>query len=75
MALSESGDEKMVSLNFTSWNHVEGWLRGIDALRRAVIWRTLADVRLALPRRFSARHELELPALAGHERQLGRAVR
>jgi hypothetical protein len=34
-----------------------------------------AAVRLALQRRFSARHELELATLAGHERQLGRAVR
>jgi hypothetical protein len=26
---------KVVSLNFTSWNQLEGWLRGLEALRQA----------------------------------------
>jgi len=32
---SESADEKMVSLNFTSWNQIARWLRRLDALRTA----------------------------------------
>jgi hypothetical protein len=35
LAASESADEKMVSLNFTSWNQLDGWLRQVDGLRRA----------------------------------------
>jgi hypothetical protein len=35
LAPSESADEKMVSLNFTSWNQIDKWLRDLDTLRRA----------------------------------------
>ena len=35
LAPSESADEKMVSLNFASWNQLERWLNGVDLLRRA----------------------------------------
>ena len=35
LAPSDSADEKMVTLNFASWNHVEGWLRRLESLRTA----------------------------------------
>jgi hypothetical protein len=35
LAPSESAAEKVVSLNFTSWNRLDGWLRVVDALRQA----------------------------------------
>jgi hypothetical protein len=35
LAPSESPDEKMVSLNFTSWNQLDRWLRQLDGLQRA----------------------------------------
>ena len=31
---SESTDEKVVSLNFASWNQLDGWLWQVEALRR-----------------------------------------
>jgi hypothetical protein len=34
LAPSESADEKMVTLNFASWNRVASWLRAVDELRR-----------------------------------------
>ena len=34
LAPSESADEEMVSRNFASWNQLNGWLRGLDELRR-----------------------------------------
>jgi hypothetical protein len=32
---SQDSGEKMVSLNFTSWNQMGAWLRQIDGLRNA----------------------------------------
>jgi hypothetical protein len=29
------GERRMVSLNFASWNQLDGWLRRVDGLRRA----------------------------------------
>jgi hypothetical protein len=34
LAPSEGADEKMVSLNFASWNQLERWFRDVDGLRR-----------------------------------------
>jgi hypothetical protein len=33
LAPSEGADEKMVTLNFASWNQIGGWLRRLRALR------------------------------------------
>lgn len=35
LAPGESADEKVVTLNFTSWNQMDGWVRSLDTLRRA----------------------------------------
>ena len=35
LAPSESADEKMVTQIFTSWNHLDGWLRQLDGIRVA----------------------------------------
>ena len=34
LAPSESADEKLVSRIFASWNHLDGWLRQVEGLRR-----------------------------------------
>jgi hypothetical protein len=33
LAPSESADEKMVSLNFTSWNRIAEWLKSVERLK------------------------------------------
>jgi hypothetical protein len=35
LAPSEGADEKMVSLNFTSWNRIVAWVRQVNGLRTA----------------------------------------
>ena len=35
LAPSESADERVVSLNFTSWDQIGKWLRRVEALRDA----------------------------------------
>jgi hypothetical protein len=29
------GERRMVTLNFASWNQLDGWLRQVEALRQA----------------------------------------
>ena len=35
LAPGQSAEESLVSLNFASWNQLDGWLRQVDKLRRA----------------------------------------
>jgi len=35
LAPSENADERVVTLTFASWNHLNEWLRQIERLRRA----------------------------------------
>ena len=46
---------KMVSLNFASWNQLEGWRRRIDGLRGADVVLTLAAKEKQLEEEFSIR--------------------